>query len=59
MYALALARVEVAVESIAFIYVRRKWCSGLAICPNARFQMSIYTSLLWCHGNSPELEEET
>lgn len=45
------------VESIAFIYVGRRWCSGLAICPNAHFQMNIYASLLWYHGNSPELEE--
>lgn len=45
------------VESIAFIYVGRKWCLGLAICPNAHVQMSIYTSLLWYCGNSTELEE--
>lgn len=44
-------------ESIAFIYVGRKWCLELTICPNAHFQMSIYTSLPWYCGNSTELEK--
>lgn len=45
------------VESIAFIYGGRKGCSGLAVCPNADFQMSIYTSLLWGDGNGAMLQE--
>lgn len=42
--------VTVAGGKHCFIYVGRKWCSGLAICPNSLSQMSIYASIFLCFG---------